>query len=154
MLVVCHGNICRSPYAAAILARAVAGHELDGLRVDSAGFIGPGRRPPGEARAVAKRRGIDMSDHVSKVVTPDVIRASDLVVVMDPRQRQAIEERFEPPHGSVVLLGDFDPKPIRRRAVLDPINQPEAMFDAVYGRIDRCVRTLADAIGARTGSTR
>lgn len=154
MLVVCHGNICRSPYAAAVLAQAAGRHALDGIRVDSAGFIGPGRRPPGEARTVATRRGINMSGHVSKVVTPDIIRESDLIIVMDPRQRQAIVDRFEPPHACVVLLGDLDPEPIRRRAVLDPINQPEEVFDAVYRRIDRCVGVLADAIGARTESAR
>ena len=40
MLVICHGNICRSPFAAAVLRARLAG---TGVCVESAGFFGPGR---------------------------------------------------------------------------------------------------------------
>jgi hypothetical protein len=42
-----------------------------------------------------------------------------------------------------VLLGDFDPLPISRRAIADPVELPRAVFDEVYDRIDRCVERLA-----------
>ena len=45
ILVLCNGNIFRSPFAAAVLRRTVGS---SGIRVESAGFIGPGRpSPPG-----------------------------------------------------------------------------------------------------------
>src|SRR2546425_10349935 len=50
VLFVCHGNICRSPFAAAVLRRVI-----HGVRVDSAGFLGPGRPSPPEAVAPAAR---------------------------------------------------------------------------------------------------
>src|SRR5207245_10184938 len=40
---VCHGNICRSPYAAAAFSREVPPMFRAGVRIDSAGFVGPGR---------------------------------------------------------------------------------------------------------------
>jgi protein-tyrosine phosphatase len=150
ILVVCHGNICRSPYAAGALRRD--GALGPDWRVDSAGFIGPGRRSPGQARTVARRRGVDLDGHISKVLSGGIIDASDLIIVMDSRQRRAIEDRFEPPGASVLLLGDLDPLPIKRRAILDPINQPEEVFAAVYGRIDRCIGALGTEIGIRRGS--
>ena len=147
VLIVCHGNICRSPYAAAVLRRAASRDGAKPLRVDSAGFIGPGRRAPSNARAVARERGVDLDGHRSKLVTPEIVTAADLIIVMDRGQRRAIEDRFEPPEGRVLLLGDFDPEPIRRRAVLDPINQSEDVFRSVYSRVERCMNALAEALG-------
>lgn len=158
VLVVCHGNICRSPYAAAVLRRDVDEKGGGRVRVDSAGFIGPGRPPPSSARSVARAHGIDLEAHVSKVVTPSLVATAELIIVMDPRQRRAIEDRFEPPAGSVLLLGDLDPAPIRRRTVLDPINRSEDVFRAVYSRVDRCMSTLLenlapDGAGAAKATT-
>jgi len=150
VLIICHGNICRSPYAEAALRRASARNGIEPIQVDSAGFIGPGRRPPSNAREVARERGIDLDTHVSKVVSPGVVAASDLIVVMDVRQGRAIAQRFEPPQGSILLLGDLDPEPIQRRTILDPINQSEAFFQSVYTRVDRCVSALAEALGTDT----
>jgi protein-tyrosine phosphatase len=150
VLFICHGNICRSPYAAAALRRASTRNGIELIQVDSAGFIGPGRRSPSNAREVARERGIDLDTHVSKVVSPGVVAASDLIVVMDVRQCRAIKQRFEPPQGSVLLLGDLDPEPIQRRTILDPINQSEAFFESVYTRVDRCVAALAEALATDT----
>ncbi|PYP07732.1 MAG: hypothetical protein DMD59_14365 [Gemmatimonadetes bacterium] len=52
VLAVCHGNICRSPFAAALLGRELAGF---GIAVQSAGFLGFNRPPPAEAMAVEMR---------------------------------------------------------------------------------------------------
>ena len=43
VLVICNGNIFRSPFAAAVLRRALELRGLGRVRVDSAGFAGPGR---------------------------------------------------------------------------------------------------------------
>src|SRR6266700_3534397 len=67
ILVVCHGNICRSPFAAGLLARALG---PAGTRVASAGFVGPGRPAPAEGSIAAARRGIDLSRHRSQLLTP------------------------------------------------------------------------------------
>ncbi len=54
VLVICNGNIFRSPFAAAVLRRALELRGLGRVRVDSAGFAGPGRATP--AGAVAAER--------------------------------------------------------------------------------------------------
>ena len=55
VLVICHGNICRSPFAAALLSRELAPY---GVPVASAGFIGAGRPAPPEALAAARAGGL------------------------------------------------------------------------------------------------
>ena len=146
VLLVCHGNLCRSPFAAAALLRALTG---TGIAVASAGFVGPGRRPPPDAVAAAARHGVDLSGHRSRLVDPASVRGAGLVVVMDTDQQRAICSRFGVPLHGVVVLGDFDPGRIETRTVRDPLNAPPAVFEAVYTRIDACAGVLADALRQR-----
>jgi len=148
LLAVCHGNICRSPIAAALLGRELAPLGTD---VQSAGFIGFNRPPPAEAVAAAERHSVSLSDHRSRLVTADLVRAADLIVVMDPTQRRLVCERFGRRPTDVLVLGDFDPAPVETRTIRDPVNQSREVFDEVYERIARCVRELARVLGSRAG---
>ncbi|MGH7449055.1 MAG: ATP-grasp domain-containing protein, partial [Longimicrobiales bacterium] len=138
VLIVCLGNICRSPFAAAVLEQRAAGRAL---RVESAGFLEDGRPTPAAALNSALRRGIDLSAHRSVRVTDALVQSADLVIVMDRAQRRALQERFERSDG-VLVLGDLDPEPIDTRTIRDPFDQAEEIFDQVYDRIERCVHTL------------
>ncbi len=145
VLVVCNGNICRSPFAEAVLRRLL---QPAGITVESAGLIGPGRGAPPAALQVAARRGVDLSAHRSRLVTSDLVRRADLIVVMDEAQRRAICGRFGRDGMDVLLLGDFDPEPIKARDIRDPVEQPPAVFEEVYARIGRCAAGLALSLRA------
>ena len=138
VLFICLGNICRSPYAAAVARRLVPA----GVRVESAGFIGPGRPSPVEAVTAAGERDIDLTPHRSQSVTPEILQSTDLVVVMDQAQRDRIASAWPALAGRTVLLGDFDPEPIARRAIPDPVEQPLEAVRACYARVERCTRAL------------
>lgn len=140
LLVVCYGNICRSPMAAALLDRDLGPL---GIEVQSAGFIGFNRPAPAEAVDAAKRHAVNLSDHRSRPVTVDGVRTADLIVVMDASQRRQICERFGRRPADVLLLGDLDPDAVETRTIHDPVNDGREVFDCVYDRIARCVRGLA-----------
>ncbi|HEV2149075.1 MAG TPA: hypothetical protein VGR37_16835, partial [Longimicrobiaceae bacterium] len=142
---VCYGNICRSPYAAAVFARSLP-PELAGIRVFSAGMVGAGRPAPREGIAVAARRGIDLTAHRATLLTRELARTAGLVVVMGEDQRRSVRRDFGREEGGVVVLGDLDPLPIDLRTLRDPWRQPEAVFEESYARIDRCVRELVRAL--------
>lgn len=149
VLVLCNGNIFRSPFAAAVLRRALGAESGGGggdVAVDSAGFQGPGRESPKEAVEAAARRGIDLSGHRSQLVTPALVRAADLIVVMEAEQRRAVCERFGRSPRDVFLLGDLDPEPITSRSIEDPWGRRATVCVASFGRIDRCVATLVRAM--------
>jgi protein-tyrosine-phosphatase/predicted ATP-grasp superfamily ATP-dependent carboligase len=139
VVVLCYGNICRSPYAAAVARRRLPA----GIRVGSAGFFGPDRPAPSEAIAVAAERGVDLSPHRSRQMTANIVWSADLILVMEARQRRRMIERFPTIADRVVLLGDLDPQPIGRRDVPDPFGQPVETFQLCFDRIDRCVGALA-----------
>lgn len=147
VLVLCHGNICRSPFAARMLERTLA---PAGIRVLQAGFIGSGRPAPAEAVVAARGRDLDLSEHRSRPLTSDLVQGADLVVVMDAVQRDAVCDVFGARPNQVVLLGDFDPEPIDARAIYDPVDQSVEVFDAVYTRIERCVMELANSLIGKT----
>lgn len=142
---VCSGNICRSPYAEAAIRAGLAARGLWRVDVRSAGFIGPDRPAPATALEAAAARGRDLSAHRSRLIAPGDLVPGTLILVMDQRQRDAIL-RLAPAGVEVALLGDFDPEPIGRRNILDPIECPRPVFDAVYERLDRCAAGLLDAI--------
>ncbi len=143
ILVVCHGNICRSPFAARLLSRALGPR---GTLVASAGFVGPGRAVPAEGSIAAARRGIDLSEHRSQLLTPSLAAQAEVIVVMDTRQQRMVCERFGRAPQDVMLLGDLDPQGITTRAIHDPVDQPLAAFEESYTRIERCVDAFIEAL--------
>jgi len=155
VLVICLGNICRSPYAAALLRRSFGDRGTGTSGVESAGFLMLGRPVPEVGQQVAARRGIDLSAHRSQILTAAVAQAADLIVVMDGEQERAVRAVLGAAQPVVVVLGDLDPGPIETRAVRDPIGQAADVFEETYNRIDRCVAELVAMRGKReTGNVK
>lgn len=149
VLVVCHGNICRSPYGEVALRAALPRFMRDRIRVLSAGFLGANRPAPLEAIKVAARRGLDLKPHRSRPLDVDLVRGVDLIVVMEPGQARRIQAVYGIDAEALLVLGDLDPLPIETRAIRDPVFQPVEVFEECYTRIDRCVAALAEAIAVR-----
>lgn len=141
LLFICHGNICRSPFAAAMLASALPPALARAVTVASAGFIGPGRSPPLHALNTARAHGVDISNHRSATISPESLNAADLVVVMSGAQQRGLASRVAA-GAKVLVLGDLDPLPIKQRTIPDPWEGPVDAFEESYGRITRCVREL------------
>jgi protein-tyrosine phosphatase len=138
ILVLCQGNLCRSPFAEAVLQAALPA----GTEVRSAGFSVPGRSAPPDAISAARRWGYDLSRHSSRLVTAGLVRAASLIVVMEPEQARELADRFGVPAGQVLVLGDLDPDPIDIRSVTDPMLKPRDVFIDAYDRIERCAAVL------------
>lgn len=143
---ICHGNICRSPYAAGAFTRRLGTAHRDDVSVDSAGFIGPGRPSPPEARRVAADRGVSLSSHRSRVVSGGDVHEAGLVVVMDPAQARKLRRSFGVDPYSILVLGDLDPAPFAPRTIHDPVDGSEDIFRRTYDRIDRCLDALVEAL--------
>lgn len=136
VLMLCLGNICRSPYA----ARALSSLAPE-VRVDSAGFIGPGRPPPEIALAAARERGIHHADHRSKVLTPSLLAEANAVLVFDRANAAGLRSVCDPDR--MFWLGDFDPTWSGSRAIADPWGKDREAFQQTFVRIERCVHEVA-----------
>ena len=141
---ICYGNICRSPFAELWMRR----HDSPGAdRYTSAGFRPGGRASPDTAVAVSGDRfGLDLRPHVSRGLEA-VTEGPYLWVVMERTHRRGLRAAGVPAD-DILDLGDLDPGPFDRRAILDPYGRDPAYFEAIYGRIERCLHELADARSA------
>lgn len=92
LLVVCTGNICRSP-AAELLLRAGLGEDA-GVAVSSAGLAARAGEPvaPAMARLLAAR-GVDPGGFVARQLQPPELRSTGLVLTMTAAQRSAVVTR-------------------------------------------------------------
>jgi protein-tyrosine phosphatase len=146
LLVVCQGNLCRSPYLAALLTRL-----LPDTEVTSAGLIGAGRAVPPHALTLAAQRGVALAGHRSRLVTRDLVRDAQIVIVMDPGIGRQIERAFGALPERVIVAGDLDPLSRHGRAIRDPWRQPIAVFAASFDRLERCAAVFVKWITRQGG---
>lgn len=91
LLMVCYGNICRSPFAE-LQVKKICGESLD---IRSSGFHAQVDRPsPPVAVRVASEFGIDLSHHRSSMLDKTLLDGSDVILVFDEKNRKMILERF------------------------------------------------------------
>lgn len=84
ILVLCTANVCRSPMTEALVRRAAEAHGVD-VVVDSAGFLSQDEGATPVVVEIMGERGLDISDHRSRIVTAEMAIETDLVVAMERR---------------------------------------------------------------------
>jgi protein-tyrosine phosphatase len=140
VVVLCHGNICRSPFAEALLAA-----RLPTLEVRSGGLhAGDGNPADPSAIACAQRMGVSLAAHRSARVNGELLGWADLVLVMQGSHVAAIAHGWPQFAGRVRLLGDFLPAP--PHGLPDPWGESDAVFDRVFARVRDAVERLAARI--------
>ncbi len=138
VLVMCKGNICRSPFAEKVLLRAGLGG-----RVRSVGFYPVvGRRTPEAGVEAARRFGIELECHRSRVISDDDVAGSDLILIFDEEHRGWLEGRYPEHMGKVHYLGALEASgPLE---IADPYGGDVERFAETYGRIVK----LMDGLGS------
>ena len=139
ILVLCIGNICRSPMAEALLLRA-----LPGMTVRSAGLdamIGE----PADLTSIAlmSEAGLNISAHRGQQVNSALVTHADLILVMDRQQKQEVHRRYPTSAGKVFCLGEHEGPDIP-----DPYRQPRSSFEHALHLIEQCVSSWVPQIRA------
>jgi protein-tyrosine-phosphatase len=108
VLLVCTGNMCRSPMAEALLREILSQKYGDDLVVDSAGTEAQvGGKAAKLAMEVMKEEGIDLSEFRSKPVDERLVRESKIILTMTLRQREGVLESFPAAKGKTFTLKEF-----------------------------------------------
>lgn len=133
ILMICLGNICRSPLAEGILKHKLQKLGLD-WHVDSAGIGGwhAGELPDKRSMAMAKKKGIDISEQRARKFHPSDLDNFDLILAMDEDNYNDLvrHAKNEKHHSKIDLIMNFS-RPNNRAEVPDPYydNRFELVFD-------------------------
>lgn len=141
ILVLCLGNICRSPMAQAILQAQFADAGLT-ISVDSAGTAGwhAGKPPDPRTIASALRSGLDLSNLRARQLSPTDFRRFDVILAMDGTNLRAAEAIR--PAGSQTRIRLFLEETTGNRAdVPDPYYGDETAFAGLFDLLEDAART-------------
>lgn len=144
LLVVCYGNIYRSPYAARLLGDRLG----SAYEVRSTGFHRVADRPSPPAHVeMSLQSGVDLRAHRSTIVTAADLQWADAIVLMDRHHWQALRKLGADPE-KLIWLGALD----GGAEIADPYGKPEVDARRLMHRVHRCTEALAAVILARRTS--
>ncbi len=93
LLFVCSGNTCRSPLAEALARQIAARRGIEDVEVSSAGTNAWDNAPAtDEALLVGMERGLDLTDHRARKLTPAIVSEADLIFVMTPGHLEPVKQ--------------------------------------------------------------
>ena len=144
ILMICLGNICRSPLAEAILRQKAEGYGLD-IEVDSAGFeyCNVGMSPDPRSREVACRHNVDISGIRSRLFKYSDFEYFDMIYVMDKNNYQdvmSMAKTNEDRSKVDFILNEVYPG--ENRYVKDPYYGGNQGFEIVYEQLNEACEDI------------
>lgn len=140
ILIVCIGNICRSPTAESLMREALSRPDID---VKSAGLAAMVDYPiEPTAQSVLEEHGHLPMDHKAMQLTRQSVSGADLILVMEKRHVSGVLSIAPEARGKVFLLGKWQDD----REISDPYRQGKPAFLHAYALIEEAVHAWAQRL--------
>lgn len=147
ILFVCTGNSCRSVMAEGLLRLAMEQRGRKDVQIMSAGTdTMPGMGPTMETVEAMSPEGVDISGHLSRQLTPDLVRHADAIFCMAEHHREQILTNIPEVQSKVFLLKAFENDLSGDMDIPDPIGQPMSVYHHCAVVIKDAVKRVADWI--------
>jgi protein-tyrosine phosphatase len=137
IITVCTANICRSPVVEAVLRDRLAARGLEGWRVKSAGTWAQNGQPASRySREILAERGLDISSHVSQVITEELLQEANLVLCMEVGHAEALRAEFPYHADKIFLLTEMIGF---RFSITDPYGGPRYAYERMIDDVTQIV---------------
>jgi protein-tyrosine-phosphatase len=147
ILFICTGNTCRSPIAAAIARQVAEERGLSNLEVSSAGTSAAEGQPASDgALLVGLERQLDLTEHRARQVSPELVQAADLILVMGPHHLERIEALGGA--GKAHLLTSYASRGADDRSVSDPFGGDLGTYRVTVEELETEIRRAVDRLAA------
>ncbi len=145
VLLVCTGNICRSPLAEALLERALRDRAIAEVTVTSAGTGAWDGAPASEgAYLVGLERGLDLSGHRARLLTRELVEQADLILTMARHHRARVDELGG--EGRVFVLGEYAGREGNEAEVSDPFGGDLDVYRDTCAELEALVAAVVERL--------
>ncbi len=135
ILILCLGNICRSPIAEAMFIARFKQEGIADIVVSSAGLGSLVDKPADKVgQALMLEKGFDISAHRARLISQDIIFASDLILTMSTDHKKQVELNYPSACGRVHRLGKWG-----GYDVPDPYLRPRLVFEQAWALLEQGV---------------
>ncbi|WP_114193557.1 protein tyrosine phosphatase [Edaphovirga cremea] len=138
ILVVCVGNICRSPTGERLLKKM-----LPGKKIESAGISAlVGKPADTSASEVANKHGLSLDGHHGQQLTASLCREYELILVMEKTHIDAVCRLAPEVRGKTMLFGHW----LDKREIADPYRQSHEAFEFIYRLLDESAQKWVNTL--------
>lgn len=138
ILVVCVGNICRSPIGEALLQA-----KLPNINISSAGISALINYPADpQSISLMEEQGIDISAHRARQINNEMILEADLILTMEKRHNKHIQSMFSGTTGKVHLIGKW----LNNREIPDPFRKSDRAFRIAMENIEKSTNAWVEVL--------
>jgi protein-tyrosine-phosphatase len=145
VLLVCTGNICRSPLAEALLVRELKARGVDNIEAISAGTGAWDGAPASEgAYLVGLEHDLDLSGHRARLLTRDLVQQAELVFTMARHHRARVHDLGG--EGRTHVLGEYAGRTGPEAEVSDPFGGDLELYRATYQELEELIKAAAERL--------
>ena len=142
ILIVCAGNICRSPFAEVVMKNLLPQKKISsaGLITEPSGLQGtPASKP---AQRLAKSLGYSLDSHKAQQSTSFMLRQADLILVMEQEQKQKLQKKSPELTGKILLMSHWSGE----HNIFDPYQRDEQAYLESFSKVQEAAKAWAQKL--------